>query len=509
MLDGFCEKVQRFRESHLLPFEGESTTIVEFRSRDTDGMFRPLFDDSTWSYRGLDTIAGKNVDVVLEDPHDWEPIASASVGAVVSAHAFADARTFSRVLDEMHRTLKPDGVGCVIGSALGWAEKQPETWCLDPDGIRAVASHAGLNPVEFYTEWECDDPLSLLVFEKRATPSPRSAWSFSAAGISVRVPLPAIVVEPSKMVGKLRSHLRPGRAAPATTPRVDSGEAAEQAPGGLREAKLRMRSQLFFLGNKRSGTSVLAGTLNMHPEMQVTHESDIIWILYNLYQGKDFRYYPRDEPHSAVLTRHYCKEILSRYQTMSPLDCFLECQLHLIRRGTKYERRTDKIPVVFGDKKPNPHVEPEIIEWLQEFFPDARYLHIVRHPYDFLTSVPRQLPAHDMGLRWGSGKCRDPRKILAGWTRFEELVVQAEAKYRFPLHTVRFEDMCDAPGEVFSNIWKFSGLQIPRELGERIAGGYRLGIRAAGLHATSRGNRVDVPLSERTRAIMDLYGYQV
>jgi hypothetical protein len=40
---------------------------------------------------------------------------------------------------------------------------------------------------------------------------------------------------------------------------------------------------LFIIGSKRSGTSLLVSLLNQHPRVLVTHESDLVWILYQIY----------------------------------------------------------------------------------------------------------------------------------------------------------------------------------------------------------------------------------
>ncbi|MBA3483982.1 MAG: sulfotransferase, partial [Pirellulales bacterium] len=52
------------------------------------------------------------------------------------------------------------------------------------------------------------------------------------------------------------------------------------------------------MGNKRSGSTLLVNMLNEHPEVCVTHESDIIWTLYQCRHGmpKQFRSFELDAP---------------------------------------------------------------------------------------------------------------------------------------------------------------------------------------------------------------------
>lgn len=278
---------------------------------------------------------------------------------------------------------------------------------------------------------------------------------------------------------------------------------------GGRKPRKRKKGQLFFIGNKRSGTTVLAEKLNLHPDIYITHETDIIWILYNLYNGIEFEYYSKDEPHSTMVTREKCQHIFDDYKIMTPLECYEKCQYHLMRNGTQWIRPTDRIPVLLGDKKPNQQSEIFVNDWVQEYFPDTRYVHIVRHPFDFLSSIPRLLPKYDLGARYGSSKCENPVKILETWAYFEDLVIKEKEKNRFPIHSVRFEDFCDRPARELSKIWEFSGLSIPSGLKEKIDQNDTFGIMSGGLHGDSRGNEYSGPIPDKAKNIMEIYEYKI
>ena len=49
---------------------------------------------------------------------------------------------------------------------------------------------------------------------------------------------------------------------------------------------------LFIIGNKRSGSTLTTDLLNSHPNIFVSHESDIAWILFQANDGKPERYKP-------------------------------------------------------------------------------------------------------------------------------------------------------------------------------------------------------------------------
>ena len=267
------------------------------------------------------------------------------------------------------------------------------------------------------------------------------------------------------------------------------------------------KGRLFFIGNKRSGTTILAKKINLHPDIYITHETDIIWILYNLYNGIKFEYYSKDEPHSTLVTLEKCKKILDNYQSMTPLECYEKCQYHLMENGTQWIKPTEKVPVLLGDKKPNQQSEVFVNDWTYDYFPNTKYIHIVRHPFDFLNSIPRLLPKYDLGLRYGSSKCKDPNIILETWADFEDLVLKEKEKKRFPICTVRFEDFCDNPAEQLSKIWSFTGLSVPMKLNEKIKEKDRFGIIPGGLHENSRGNHLELKVSKKVRRIMEKYNY--
>src|SRR5947209_8001096 len=60
----------------------------------------------------------------------------------------------------------------------------------------------------------------------------------------------------------------------------------------------RMPRQVFLMGNKRSGTSLLVRLLNLHPEVFASHESDILWILFQARKEwpEKFECHPWDGP---------------------------------------------------------------------------------------------------------------------------------------------------------------------------------------------------------------------
>src|SRR3954451_10929116 len=69
---------------------------------------------------------------------------------------------------------------------------------------------------------------------------------------------------------------------------------------------------LFIVGSKRSGSTLMSNLLNAHPEVFVSHESDILWILYQARNGRPARYvrHPLDSELMMSSTVRGCRRIL-------------------------------------------------------------------------------------------------------------------------------------------------------------------------------------------------------
>lgn len=98
--------------------------------------------------------AGPNVDVVLEDAYHWKELADASVDVLVSGQTLEHIEFPWMTMTEIARILRPGGVACLIAPASGPEHRYPvDCWRIYPDGMRALAKHAGLTEIEVFTDW--------------------------------------------------------------------------------------------------------------------------------------------------------------------------------------------------------------------------------------------------------------------------------------------------------------------------------------------------------------------
>lgn len=88
-------------------------TVVDIGSLDVNGTYRPLF---TGTYIGADITPGPNVDVVI-GTRKWKRLSG--VDAVICGQTLEHVKYRTKLLDEMHRILKDDGLACVIAPGRG------------------------------------------------------------------------------------------------------------------------------------------------------------------------------------------------------------------------------------------------------------------------------------------------------------------------------------------------------------------------------------------------------
>ena len=150
-------KMLAFRNKYLGSKRNNQLLILDLGSFDVNGSYREYFDVSPWRYRGLDTISGKNVDIVLKNPYKWTEIRSKSADVILSGQAFEHIEFFWITILEIERALKPGGLCCIIAPSGGFEHRYPvDCWRFYPDGFTAMARFAKLDVLEVSTQWQPD-----------------------------------------------------------------------------------------------------------------------------------------------------------------------------------------------------------------------------------------------------------------------------------------------------------------------------------------------------------------
>ncbi|MHB8909183.1 MAG: methyltransferase domain-containing protein [Syntrophales bacterium] len=144
-----------FRKNYLAGREEEPLFVLDLGSLDVNGSYRDYFAVGPWKYCGIDMAAGKNVDIVLQDPYNWRELKSGSADVVISGQAFEHIECFWLSMLEIARVLKPDGLCCLIAPSGGPEHRYPvDCWRFFPDGFTALARFARLEVSEVYSKNE-------------------------------------------------------------------------------------------------------------------------------------------------------------------------------------------------------------------------------------------------------------------------------------------------------------------------------------------------------------------
>jgi SAM-dependent methyltransferase len=153
---------QHFFDVYAGEFSRQETKVVEIGSQDVNGSLRGCCPAS-FSYVGVDFVAGKGVDLVLSDPYAL-PFEAESVDIALSSSCFEHSEMFWLLYLEILRILKPGGLFYLnVPSNGGWFHRYPvDCWRFFPDSGRALVTWAkrnGLRPalLESYVSVQVED----------------------------------------------------------------------------------------------------------------------------------------------------------------------------------------------------------------------------------------------------------------------------------------------------------------------------------------------------------------
>jgi SAM-dependent methyltransferase len=116
--------------------------VIDVGACEPSGNYRGLFQN--WNYRGLDIVAGPNVDIVVDTEGLWEAIPDNSVDVFISGQAFEHMRWPWVIVQTMYRKLKPQtGLACISAPNQWHLHRHPiDCWRFFPDGMQALLEWA-------------------------------------------------------------------------------------------------------------------------------------------------------------------------------------------------------------------------------------------------------------------------------------------------------------------------------------------------------------------------------
>jgi len=216
-------------------------------------------------------------------------------------------------------------------------------------------------------------------------------------------------------------------------PQESSGPAGISTSSGQRH--------LFIVGFYRSGTSLLYCLLNLHPEIKLVYEADILgnplfgpssWTRKNWWESLDF--------FNGCIQRH----------RLTPAPSWKSARSNRQRADVVYRHHAGTEPLYVGEKCPAYYNR---LPHLACLYPDARFLTIWRHPKGVTSSI----------FKAGQGNSFFKKRSLyirsvVGLERMQEDAMALRRQGRL-VFDFCYEDLVDDPESTLRSICAF--LKIP------------------------------------------------
>jgi hypothetical protein len=230
-----------------------------------------------------------------------------------------------------------------------------------------------------------------------------------------------------------------------------------------RSSSLDRHTPIFILGSPRSFTSLVCGMLGQHPETYGMPELNLFIndTVRELLEGlTGFRQIQLHGLLRAVA------QLYGGEQTLASVDM---ARRWLLRRfdvstSTIYHELCRKVgPLHVVDKSPVYSLKPEYLQRIRTAFPDARYLHLLRHPRTHGESVMKVAKGLMAILANSIDYTTDPPTIdpQISWLDMQERIIQyLETDVPPPRRMrVRGEDVLADPEGVLREICTWLGLR--------------------------------------------------
>lgn len=139
-------KMKWFKNTYL--DKEQKLKILDVGSLDQIGNYnyQSIFNESNWSYTGLDIKAGHNVDIIITDIYNWFEIEDNSFDVIISGQFFEHLEFFWLTMSQIERVLTPGGIVCIIAPSSGHKHGGDELNCyrFHEDGLKAMAKYVDL-----------------------------------------------------------------------------------------------------------------------------------------------------------------------------------------------------------------------------------------------------------------------------------------------------------------------------------------------------------------------------
>jgi hypothetical protein len=235
------------------------------------------------------------------------------------------------------------------------------------------------------------------------------------------------------------------------------------------EARLFFPMDKFFIyGHARSGTTLLARLMRVHPEVHCNYQAHFFT------RSPLLQSLVADPEVGAWLSRRSNR--WNRGRDLSPVVLRAACDFIMERDARRQGKR------IVGDKSPNSLLDGEAVRLLYNVYPDARLFYIVRdgrdtaisHRFQSFVENPQALPKEDQLIRQAFSQDPQPflrgersiftekglRQAAEGWVKnVSETDQRGKELFGTAYISVRYEDLLERPTQEMCRLWAFMGVE--------------------------------------------------
>ena len=233
----------------------------------------------------------------------------------------------------------------------------------------------------------------------------------------------------------------------------------------------------FFVGSRRSGTTLVCHIINSHPNLYTPFERYIAWILYGIKTDRAISTPPCGALAPMLITLEqsgnaFLNFIQSDKGGAAASTAFFEAINSCRMRRGNGKWRTDLVAI--GEKNPPEYAAPKMQKFILDMLPEARFIHVVRHPAAVVGSkmrfAVRRGQQNKSGAPWVHGEAAkiNYRQLV----EVEQWVLNIKA----PMLTIRYEDLTANSVAETHRLYEFLGVSGSDYIDRRI----RHNVKASG-----------------------------
>lgn len=237
------------------------------------------------------------------------------------------------------------------------------------------------------------------------------------------------------------------------------------------------REKFFILGHARSGTTLLARLVRLHPEVHCNWQA-------HFFTREPFLKSLVNDPETAEWLGRKSNR-WNRGRDLSPLIMRVSADFILERDAAHEGKR------IVGDKSPSSLIHGQAVRDMASVYPDASLVYIVRDGRDVLISErfrnfvedSRFLSTEDKRIIEDLKRDQKPfvdgsrsiftdsfiRRAASGWAaNLQETEDEAHRLYGKKYFSIRYEDLLTNPFSELTKLWRFLGADNVSELEQAV-----------------------------------------